>query len=145
MKKLLSLLTLLIFFSINHESKISAQIIVIKIPSPPSVIISKPSTPKDEHLWVDGHWHYDKKISKHVWKKGYWKKHNEGHYWSAGRWVACEGGYHWLEGKWVKGKKPHHDHKDKHHHDHKDKHHHDHKDKHHKDKHHHDKKGKGKH
>ncbi len=105
MKKLICLLVLLAAVSLQYNfHQANAQVVVKVRPARPAVVMAKPATVNKGHIWVDGHWHWDSKANRYVWKKGHWVRTKKGHNWVAGKWVTCDGGHKWVPGYWKAAK-----------------------------------------
>jgi hypothetical protein len=81
----------------------NAQIIVVKKPHKPKVLVVKTSKPGPNQIWINGHWKVKK--NKYVWTKGYWVKAKEQHSWVEGRWKKVRGGWKWIPGHWKRVRK----------------------------------------
>ena len=94
--------TLILFSSILifGAYQASSQVVVKVRPNKPTVVVAKPAKHKKGHVWVEGHWRYDKKAGKYVWVKGHWKKARPGHVWVPGHWKEVPGGHEWVPGHW---------------------------------------------
>lgn len=93
----------LIFISVSFAE---AQVVVVK-PQKPKVVVVKPKCPGKNHVWVDGHWTWDKRSKQYVWTKGHWKKGKKGKKWVPGHWKKVRGGWQWIPGHWKGGHKRH--------------------------------------
>ncbi|MCH2022429.1 MAG: hypothetical protein MK207_08130 [Saprospiraceae bacterium] len=100
MKKIIGLLSLLVFLSFNNTSEVTAQLIVKAKPARPAVVLTRPVKVRTGYTWIDGHWHYNRFTNRYVWKKGHWQKTRRGQNYVAGNWVTCNGGYKWVPGRW---------------------------------------------
>ena len=78
----------------------NAQVVVVKKPVKPRVVVVKPAKPGSKHVWVEGHWKWNKRVKVYVWKKGYWVKRKPNHVWIAGRWKRAPKGHVWIPGHW---------------------------------------------
>jgi len=78
-----------------------AQVVVRVKPNRPAVVVAKPAKKKARHVWIAGHWRYNKKAQKYVWIKGHWAKAPKGQgCWVPGHWKTVEGGHQWVPGHW---------------------------------------------
>lgn len=82
------------------NDNLSAQVVVKIKPARPKVEVVKPSKPGPKHIWIDGHWKWDKKRKEYVWVKGHWSKPRKGHAWVPGHWQKVPGGFKWVPGHW---------------------------------------------
>jgi hypothetical protein len=78
----------------------NAQVVVKEKPTSPKVIIVKPDRPGQDHVWIDGHWKWNKKLRKYVWIRGGWVKARRGHVWVPGKWQELPDGWKWIPGRW---------------------------------------------
>lgn len=90
------LFTLVVLFAFTSVS--SAQLVVVKKPVRPKVIVVKPSKPGKDYVWIDGHWKDNGK--NYVWVKGHWVKGKHNKVWIKGRWKRNRGGWIWVAGYW---------------------------------------------
>jgi hypothetical protein len=100
MKKLL--LSLIIFCGIlffYYENACSQVVVKVK-PAKPKVVVVKPAKPGPRHIWVKGHWRWNKKREEYVWVKGHWVKPKKGRAWVPGHWKKVPGGFRWVPGHW---------------------------------------------
>lgn len=98
MKKVFSLLSLLLLLAGTNFSTATAQIIIDLRLERPSHAHVRPSEHRDGYVWVDGHWNVSR--GRYVWADGYWTAVKPGHNWVDGHWTACKGGYKWTTGHW---------------------------------------------
>jgi hypothetical protein len=96
MKKLVLIPLLLLSFAFASQ----AQVIVKIKPVAPKVVIVKPAAPSSRHIWIDGHWKWDKIQKQYVWVEGYWIKQKRGHAWVDGHWLDTPNGFKWVPGHW---------------------------------------------
>lgn len=100
MKKfLLSLIIVCGALFLYSESSLSQVVVKVK-PANPKVVVVKPLKPGPKHIWVDGHWRWDKKRKEYIWIKGHWSKPKKGHAWIPGHWKKVPGGFKWIPGHW---------------------------------------------
>jgi len=91
-----------IFFSVLFlfalSSVSNAQLIVVKKPIRPKIVVVKSAKPGKNFVWIEGHW----KIcgNKHVWVKGRWSKNRPDHHWIKGHWKRTRRGWIWIAGYW---------------------------------------------
>jgi len=65
------ILALTIFFSSTISS---AQVLVRAKPVSPRIKVIKIKKPSTRHIWIDGHWKWNKKIQKYKWVASKWVK-----------------------------------------------------------------------
>ena len=85
---------------VNHAN---AQVVVTVKPVRPKVVVVKPRRPSARHVWIEGHWVWNRRARAYVWKKGYWTRVKRGRVYVAGTWVKTKGGWLYKPGKWVRG------------------------------------------
>jgi hypothetical protein len=56
--------------------------------------------PYNNAAWVDGHWEWNPRKNKYVWKKGYWTKPKHDRKWRAGKWEKKGHGWLRVKGRW---------------------------------------------
>ena len=83
------LFSILVLFALSSVS--NAQLVVVKKPIRPKVVVVK--TPKlgKNFVWIEGHWIVSG--NKHVWVKGRWAKNRPGHRWIKGHWKRNRDGW----------------------------------------------------
>ncbi|MEL6192087.1 MAG: hypothetical protein AAFR66_08560 [Bacteroidota bacterium] len=101
MKKFLLISSLAFFMACLVPTTSQAQVIVVKKPVRPKVVVVK-KTCGPRNIWVDGHWTYNRRANKYVWVKGRCVKRKRGHRWVAGKWVKVPRGWKWVPGVWVR-------------------------------------------
>jgi hypothetical protein len=89
-----------VFACILFSLASNAQVVVKVIPAAPVVKIIQPAKPGHHHVWIDGHWIWDKRTKQYIWRDGYWSKPKKGHHWVPGHWVDAPGGHKWIPGHW---------------------------------------------
>ncbi len=100
--KILGLLFVAILFSVSVSQ---AQIIVKIKPKPPKAVV-KPPKPGPKHVWIAGHWKWDKQKKDYIWVKGKWvKPERPGTTWVPGHWDNTPKGFKWIPGHWKNHKK----------------------------------------
>ncbi|MCP4439857.1 MAG: BcpO-related WXXGXW repeat protein [Aureispira sp.] len=101
MKKLFAIFGLSMLIAISGLTEAQAQIVVKIKPARPKVIVKRPAQAKKGHVWVDGHWTWNKQDQKYRWVKGHWVTVKKGHKWVPGHWVDVRGrGHKWVPGHW---------------------------------------------
>ena len=67
---------------------------------PPAERVEVQSAPPTrEHVWVRGHWQYDR--GDYIWVPGHWQTRRHGYAWQEGRWERTRRGWVWHEGRWI--------------------------------------------
>ncbi len=103
MKKFFNLIIVLSIVLAGSLSSVNAQVVVkVKPNRPNKVAVVKPKAPGKGHVWIDGHWKWNAKQNKYVWRKGHWVKKKRGHRWVAGHWVNAPKGHKWVPGHWAR-------------------------------------------
>ena len=87
-------------FEANHAN---AQVVVTIKPVRPKVVAVKPRRPSVRHVWIEGHWAWNRRAKAYTWKKGYWARAKRGKNHVAGTWVKTRGGWLYKPGRWVRG------------------------------------------
>ena len=77
-----------------------SQVVIRVKPIKPKVIIVKHNRPSKRHIWIAGHWKWNKRVKKYVWIKGKWVRTKRGHIWTSGYWKKVPGGFKWIPGHW---------------------------------------------
>lgn len=90
------LFTVVLLFTLS--SFLPAQLVVVKKPIHPKVVVVKPAKPGKKHVWIDGHWKV--KGNKYVWVKGRWAKKRLDKIWVKGQWERKRSGWIWVGGYW---------------------------------------------
>ncbi len=99
--KLLKLALAVLGFIWLLNSQAAAQIVVKVKPTRPKVVVAKPAYIKAGHVWVAGHWQWDKRAKKYTWVKGRQVRNRRGYQYVPGYWVAVQGGgAKWVAGSW---------------------------------------------
>ena len=96
---------IVIFFIIAGiliTSQLKSQVVIKVRPAKPNVVVMKPQKPGTRHIWIDGHWKWNKKRKEYVWIKGYWTQPKKGQKWIPGHWVKVPGGHKWVPGHWAR-------------------------------------------
>ena len=83
----------------------AAQVVVVKRPQKPAVLLVKKDKPDSDHIWIDGHWRWDKGAKEYVWEPGHWIKNRTGFRFVPGKWKKMPTGWKWVPGTWVTVKK----------------------------------------
>ncbi len=99
MKSILNLI-LAIFISALLVGQANAQILVVKKPNKPKVLVVKTAKPGPNYKWIDGHWKVHN--NKYVWTKAHWVKARKHHVWIPGHWKNVRKGWKWIPGHWKK-------------------------------------------
>jgi hypothetical protein len=61
---------------------------------------SRPSTPSDVHVWVEGNWEWNRSNQTYVHRDGHWSKPHHSRKFIAGHWTSSERGHRWVNGHW---------------------------------------------
>lgn len=101
--KRLVLVVGVIIAMVASVSVTNAQVVVTVKPKRPTVVIVKPNKVKRGHIWVDGHWRWNKKTKSYAWIKARWVKKKRGLVWVHGQWKKVPKGWVWVEGHWRRG------------------------------------------
>ncbi|MTI32452.1 YXWGXW repeat-containing protein [Xanthovirga aplysinae] len=89
-----------LFFSLGTTAH--SQVVVKVKPDRPVKIVKKSKKVRKGHIWVDGHWKWNKRRNKYVWVEGNWVKKRRGYKYKPGSWVKTRGGYKWKPAIWIK-------------------------------------------
>jgi hypothetical protein len=101
MKKLILPLAFMAFGLLFLSSDVAAQVFVRIRPIAPVVIGVRPPCPSPRHVWVAGHWRWNKQRGEYVWVEGHWIKGRRGAVWVDGHWEDVPGqGSRWIQGHW---------------------------------------------
>jgi hypothetical protein len=79
-----------------------AQVVVKIKPAAPNIAVVKPPCPSPKHVWIEGHWVWDKTKKQYIWNRGYWIKPKKHKVWKEGHWVEVPNGFKWIPGHWGK-------------------------------------------
>lgn len=58
--------------------------------------------PSARHIWVNGYWHYDRRLRREVWIGGHWALRKSYHRWEPGRYSIIGGVRIWVPGVWIR-------------------------------------------
>ncbi len=72
--------------------------IIVREAPPPVIVETPPPPPSRSHIWIEGHWGYDR--GKFVWVSGRYERARRGHRYLPARWVQTERGWEFYEGRW---------------------------------------------
>jgi hypothetical protein len=69
-------------------------------PPPPPRHEPQMASPGPQHVWVPGHWKWERK--QYMWEPGYWKvpPHRNKTTWVPGYWEQRARGWVWVDGYW---------------------------------------------
>ncbi|CAH0997940.1 hypothetical protein EMA8858_04075 [Emticicia aquatica] len=67
---------------------------------PPDVVTTRPMSPSNSHVWVEGNWVYNRGTHSYTRNNGYWSKPNRGRSYKEGQWRTTRRGNHWVQGRW---------------------------------------------
>ena len=90
------LCSILVLFALSLVS--NAQLIVVKKPIQPKIVVVKTAKSGNNFVWIEGHWIVSE--NNHVWVKGRWSKNRPGHRWIKGHWKRTRRGWIWVAGRW---------------------------------------------
>jgi len=90
----------IMLFGFTAQSFAARRIYVKKTPPARKVVVVKPAKPHHNHVWVKGHWKWDK--SRYIWTEGRWVKPKPGYLWIDGHWKKSKHGWRWVPGHWKK-------------------------------------------
>jgi hypothetical protein len=78
-----------------------AQFIVRVRPVAPVFIGVRPICPSPRHVWVEGHWRWNRNRGEYIWVEGHWIRERRGYVWINGHWEDVPGqGSRWIPGHW---------------------------------------------
>jgi len=105
MKNRISKFLVLTFFAFTLFACVPTRVVVHKQPKkparPPKVLVStNVPKPGPSYVWIDGHYSWNSRTGKYVWKKGHWVKGKHGKKWVPGHWVKTHRGQKWVNGHW---------------------------------------------
>jgi WXXGXW repeat (2 copies) len=60
----------------------------------------RPPRPSDNHVWVDGNWHYNRQLRAYKRSNGFWSMPYRGRRYQSGHWRNNSRGYYWNPGRW---------------------------------------------
>ena len=98
MKKILNILTVLLFFMILSGCD-EGLFVVSQEPAPP--VEYRPVRPYPDYIWIQGEW--IRSSNNYVWRNGYWTRPRPHEDWEPGHWEHHQNGYHWNKGHWNNG------------------------------------------
>ena len=58
--------------------------------------------PSSRHIWVSGHWRFDRRLRRDVWIGGHWSKRRTYHRWVPAHYAVLGGVRIWVEGCWTR-------------------------------------------
>jgi hypothetical protein len=67
---------------------------------PTYVETSRPSSPSNVHVWVDGNWAWNRHSGTYEHRDGYWSKPHQNRKYTAGHWNSTPKGHRWVDGHW---------------------------------------------
>jgi hypothetical protein len=72
---------------------------------PAHVEYSRPPQPSNNHIWINGDWHYNQQNHIYVQKNGYWEKPSNRRTHVSGHWEKdCQGSY-WVPGHYQRNRR----------------------------------------
>jgi YXWGXW repeat-containing protein len=84
------------------SGSVTAQVIVKVKPVRPKVIVVKPNHHKKGHVWIAGHWSWNKRTHEYHWVTAKWVKARHSQRYVAGHWKTVSGGHRWVSGHWAR-------------------------------------------
>jgi hypothetical protein len=69
---------------------------------PTYVETSRPSSPSNVHVWVDGNWNWNRHTRTYEHRDGYWSKPHQNRRFVAGHWNSTPRGHVWVNGHWTR-------------------------------------------
>lgn len=67
---------------------------------PTYVEYSRPSSPSNTHIWIDGDWGWNSRSHVYVQKAGHWDRPRQGQTHVSGHWKSTPRGKTWSKGHW---------------------------------------------
>lgn len=67
---------------------------------PVSVEVSRPASPGNAYIWVEGDWVWSRQSRTYVRGAGHWERPNQGRVFVPGHWQSSPRGYYWVQGHW---------------------------------------------
>ena len=101
MKKLIIGSLLMAMTLAGGMESVNAQVVVKVRPVRPKAV-AKPVRPAAGHVWIAGHWKWNKRAKKYNWVAGHWVKPRRGYIYKAGYWRTTPKGHVWVTGRWVR-------------------------------------------
>lgn len=68
---------------------------------PTYIETSRPSSPSNVHVWVDGNWTWNRQSRTYVQHDGYWDRPHHNRKFVAGHWTTTPKGHKWSKGHWA--------------------------------------------
>ncbi len=93
---------IVLFLLVVPLSSVQGQVVVVKRPVKPDVVVVKKKRPGPDYIWIEGRWRWNKKANRYVWVKPQWVKVKKNREWIPGHWKKVPGGWKWIPGHWVK-------------------------------------------
>ncbi len=101
MKKLVYSLLFFLCLTGTNAFQAKAQCIVRFRPIAPVYVGVRTAQPGPHHVWIDGHWRWDRHRGEYVWVEGHWIRARRGHVWVNGHWEDVPNrGSRWVPGHW---------------------------------------------
>lgn len=94
-KTIFAMLLMVILFS-----GCAKKTIYIKIAPPSNKTEIRSERPGVKHIWVEGHWQWNRKLQHYEWVSGHWIKKKDGRIWIRGSWDRTRRGWLWIESYW---------------------------------------------
>ena len=96
MKKTLIVLILTVILF----SGCARKTVYIKIAPPERKTEIRIERPGINHIWVEGHWRWNRNKDTYKWIPGHWIKKKSGKIWIHGGWERTRRGWMWIESYW---------------------------------------------
>lgn len=59
-----------------------------------------PARPSENHIWIEGNWHWNSGTRSYNYRDGYWMLPRQGQHYKPGYWDRTRRGYRWIPGEW---------------------------------------------
>ncbi|WP_422006973.1 hypothetical protein [Roseivirga pacifica] len=66
------------------------------------IVVRRGVRPSGRHIWVSGHWRYDRRLRRDVWIGGHWSLQRSYHRWVPAHYAVLGGANIWVEGCWTR-------------------------------------------
>ncbi|MEO6884177.1 MAG: hypothetical protein ABI199_09150 [Bacteroidia bacterium] len=99
MKKIIATLSVILLLILFSSNSAQAQFVVRIRPIAPVEGI-RPVCPGSHYIWIEGHWHWNRRFGQYQWRRGYWIRERVGHVWVHGYWINRPNGSEWVSGYW---------------------------------------------
>jgi WXXGXW repeat (2 copies) len=85
-------ISIVLFYSACSPAYVAEQ--------PTHTEITRPPSPNDRHVWVDGDWVWNRRAHAYVREEGHWVVPDRGRTRVPGHWKTTRRGNHWVPGHW---------------------------------------------